>query len=183
MKELELENIILQMQAGNATAFEKIYDAYSASLFGIALKILKDQELAEDVLQDAFVKIWSKVNSFDVKKGSFFTWMLNITRNTAIDKYRQVIKKSGITIQTHENTVSNNEAHSSSIPINHIGVKDLLQTLPTEQQEIIEYLYFKGYTQQEVSDELNIPLGTVKTRSRSALKALKDIFIILVTWI
>ena len=109
--------------------------------------------------------------------------MLNITRNTAIDKYRQVIKKSGVTIQTHENTVSNNEAHSSSLPINHIGVKDLLQTLPTEQQEIIEYLYFKGYTQQEVSDELELPLGTVKTRSRSALKALREIFTILVTWI
>ena len=109
--------------------------------------------------------------------------MLNITRNTAIDKYRQIVKKSEVSIQNEESNVTYSNASSSTMNVNHIGLGDLLKTLPDEQQEIIEYLYFKGYTQQEVSDELDIPLGTVKTRSRAALKAMKELFIILSTWI
>lgn len=183
MKQEELDISIEKIKQGDAKAFELVYDAYSGALYGLCLKIVKDPDACEDILQDAFVKIWKKINSFDESKGTFFTWMLNITRNTAIDKYRQTLKKSESSIQNEESNVSYSNASSSTININHIGLADLLKTLPEEQQEIIEYLYFKGYTQQEVSEELNIPLGTVKTRSRSALKAMKELFILLMTWI
>ncbi|MDB0011360.1 RNA polymerase sigma factor [Crocinitomicaceae bacterium] len=185
MKEEELNSLVLKVQQGDSKAFEKIYDAYSAALFGICKKILLDTEIAEDVLQDAFIKIWQKSTSYDPSKGTFFTWMLNIARNTSIDKYRKLSKNTTFSIQNNEDYVSINKEDSkgNTISTNHIGIKDLLSSLPEEQQIMIEYLYYKGYTQQEVSDELNIPLGTVKTRSRSALKALSELFIVIITWI
>jgi len=165
-------------------SFELLYDNYSAALFGVCLKILNDQELAEDVLQDAYIKIWSNIQSYDNSKGTIFTWMLNIARNSAIDKYRQQKKRSIRTIQNSTNDVGNVLSNSEEFNINTIGLNELLKKLPEDQQEIIEYLYFKGYTQQEVSDELKMPLGTVKTRSRAALKLLRDLFILLIgTWI
>lgn len=179
MKESELYNCIVGIQSGDAKAFELIYDSYSASLYGIVLKILQDDEVAQDVLQDAFVKIWKNCNSYEPQKGSFFTWMLNIARNTAIDKYRQMRKVSMRTIQNDGSSVdiSDNAVHANAI--DRIGLEELLKTLPEEQQEVIDYLYFKGFTQQETSDELNLPLGTVKTRSRSALKALGELFMVI----
>ena len=175
----ELNNAVASIKQGDQAAFERVYDAYSAALFGVCLKIVNDQELAEDVLQNAFVKIWKNIHAYDEKKGSFFTWMLNIARNSAIDKYRQNKKMSTTSIQNDGSSVDYYKENNTSINIQHIGVAELLKKLPEEQQVIVEYLYFKGYTQQEVSDELDIPLGTVKTRSRTALKALKQLFVLL----
>lgn len=183
MKQEDINIAVQQIKKGDTKAFERIYDAYSASLFGICLKIIKDEEASQDILQDSFVKIWKKIHSFDETKGSLFTWMLNITRNTAIDRYRQLVKKSEVSIQNEDTNVSYSKASSSTMNISHIGISELLKTLPDEQQVIIEYLYFKGYTQQEVAEELDLPLGTVKTRSRSALKAMKELFILILTWI
>jgi len=185
LKEEELNSLVVKIQQGDSKAFEKIYDAYSSALFGICKKILVDTEIAEDVLQDAFIKIWQKASSYDASKGTFFTWMLNVARNTAIDKYRKSSKNTTFSIQNNEDYVSVNKENSTgnTIRTNHIGIKDLLASLPEEQQLMVEYLYYKGYTQQEVSEELNIPLGTVKTRSRKALKALGELFIVVITWI
>ena len=183
MKQEDINIAVQQIKKGDTKAFEKIYDAYSAALFGICLKIIKDEEASQDILQDSFVKIWKKIHSFDETKGTLFTWMLNITRNTAIDRYRQLVKKSEVSIQNEDTNVSYSKASNSTMNVNHIGISELLKTLPDEQQVIIEYLYFKGYTQQEVAEELDLPLGTVKTRSRSALKAMKELFILLLTWI
>lgn len=181
MTEENLEKNIIALQKGSQEAFSAIYDSYSASLFGIALKVLNDQNAAEDVLQESFVKIWKNAKKFSGKKGSFYTWMLNITRNTAIDKYRKVKRNPTDEIQNHELYVS--KVKGQNININEIGIRDLLKSLPEEQELIIEYLYFKGYTQKETAEELNLPLGTVKTRSRTALKSLKEIFVILLAWI
>lgn len=183
MKESELHIAIEQVKHGDDKAFEKIYDAFSSALFGVCLKIVNDQEQAEDVLQDAFIKIWKNIHSFEPSKGTFFTWMLNIARNSAIDKLRQMKKRGSGTNQNELNDVSNLVANSEQFNTNTIGLNELLLKLPQEHQEIIEYLYYKGYTQQEVSDELELPLGTVKTRSRYALRALKDLFILLlIAW-
>lgn len=177
--ELEMVN---QIKSGNVEAFERLYDNYSKALFGVSSKIVRSDEIAEDVLQEAFVKIWKKIHSYDASKGRLFTWMLNIVRNTSIDKLRKLKSQGKYEIQELKPNVDLG-VNNSKININHIGVKDLLAKLSPEQQEMIEYLYFNGYTQQEVSDELNIPLGTVKTRSRAALKELKKIFNLFLFWI
>lgn len=178
-----LHSTIEKVQNGDETAFGALYDAYSAALYGISLKILGDSKVAEDNVQDTFVKVWKKIGSYDNSKGSFFTWILNINRNAAIDKYRKLSKKTLISIQTSENFVDLGKGENAKQKTDHIGISDLVKVLPEKEQVILEYIYFKGFTQQETADELDIPLGTVKTRSRSAIKGLKELFAILATWI
>lgn len=182
LSKAELKSTITEVQGGDQAAFGKLYDAYSPAMYGISLKILNDQKVAEDAVQDAFIKIWKKIHSFDVSKGSFFTWILNVNRNTAIDKYRKLSKRTLVPIQTSESIVNNKNGNASDQQIDHIGISDLVKVLPEKEQIILEYIYFKGFTQQETADALNLPLGTVKTRSRSALKGLKELFSLLLTW-
>lgn len=183
LKPEEIAKVVDRVKAGDAEAFEQLYDAYSPAMYGISIKIVGQADIAEDVVQEAFVKIWKNIASYSKKKGSIFTWMLNICRNAAIDKYRKLSKKRAEPIHNEENIVSVGKAHQSNQNINTIGIQDLVKVLPAEEQLVLEYLYFKGYTQKEASEELGIPLGTVKTRSRKAIRSLKELFVLLATWI
>jgi RNA polymerase sigma-70 factor (ECF subfamily) len=177
----EINEVVIELQNGSQKALETIYDRYSASLYGLILKIIRDEALASDVLQDCFIKIWKKAPTFDVTKGSIFTWMLNICRNKAIDELRKRQRqREGFDKMTNESPNENGYENN----INVIGLDFIVDELPENQKLIIEYLYFRGYTQQEVSDELDIPLGTVKTRARNAINQLKESFILfLIFWI
>jgi RNA polymerase sigma factor (sigma-70 family) len=153
-----------------------LYDHYSGALFGVVSRVIKKEEVAEEVLQDAFLKIWDKIQSYDPEKGRLFTWMLNLTRNLAIDKTRsREISKEGKTsgIDNLVNRIEKREFAEQGI--DSIGVKDILNVLPEEQKFVVEHLYFKGYSQSELADEFSIPLGTVKTRLRLAMKQLRSI--------
>lgn len=152
----------------------ELYDRYSATLYGLASKIVQSDEVAQDVVQDSLVKVWKRIKTFDDSKGTFFTWMLNITRNTAIDFLRKTKKESGRSIQDLENDVHMDAGNT--LNIDTLGLKNIVDDLKEDQRILVEYIYFKGYTQQEVSDELEIPLGTVKTRIRAAIKEMKHYF-------
>lgn len=157
-------------------ALEYLYDHYSAALNGIILRIVKKEAISEEVLQDAFVKIWANIHSYDPSKGKLFTWMLNISRNLAIDKTRSKEIKNeqkSDPIEYSVHTVER-ENHQEFSP-ESIGVKELLDHLTSDQRKVVDLLYFQGYTQSEVSKEHEIPLGTVKTRLRIALKELRKI--------
>lgn len=175
-------DLILRLQQGDELAFSQLYDSYSPALYGLISRIVQDPEVAKDVLQDSFVKIWKSAPSYSFEKGTIFTWMLNICRNSAIDVLRKEKKDREHKIQIgSDNVYMENE---SEMNVNAIGIQGLIDKLPEEQRLMIDYLYFKGYTQQEVADELNIPLGTVKTRSRNAVNELKAYFVITVLlWI
>lgn len=157
------------------TAFGEFYDNYSGALYSVILRILNgDEESSQDVLQDTFVKIWKNMDSYDASKGSLFTWILNIARNTAIDKTRQ---KRNYSIQSLEDSV-----RIVDLKFNHtsntdkIGLKEAIKNLKPEYQSVIDLAYFGGFTQEEISTHLKLPLGTVKTRVRSALIELRKIF-------
>lgn len=169
--EKELVNLLKQ---NNKAAFSYLYDHYSGALFGIILKILnQDEETSEDVLQDVFIKIWKKIATYDSTKGTLFTWMLNIARNTAIDKVRTFKNAS---IQSINNNVhSVDEIHQHKSQEDKIGIKEIVDNLKPEYKVIIDLAYFGGYTQEEISQELNLPLGTVKTRARAALIELRKV--------
>ena len=164
-----------RVKAGSQQAFEQLYDQYSAALLGVAVRVLGgNQPVAEDVLQEAFVKIWKNIERFDSSKGTIFTWMLNITRNTAIDKLRNLNIQP---IQSlNENVSSINVSENFAINTDVIGVEDAVNTLKPEYRQMIDLAYFGGYTQEEISEKLDIPLGTVKTRTRAALNQLRTIF-------
>jgi RNA polymerase sigma-70 factor (ECF subfamily) len=163
------------LKARDQSALEYLYDHYSAALYGVIFRVVKKEAIAEEVLQDVFVRIWDRFNSYDPLKGKLFTWMLNIARNQAIDKTRsreisKEQKTGGI-----ENVVSriDNETYVEQ-PIEGLGVRDVLKGLPQEQKFVVEQLYFQGYTQSELAEEFNIPLGTVKTRLRLAMQQLRS---------
>jgi RNA polymerase sigma factor (sigma-70 family) len=154
-------------------AFERLYDDYSPAIYGLVLKVLRDEALAEDALQDAFVRIWQKIHTYDESKGRLFTWMLNVARNIAIDKLRaNSSRKAELTSSLQPNIES--RGPSTTMQIDHIGIREIVEGLSPDQKMVIELIYFQGYTQAEVSEEFGIPLGTVKSRVRLAMNYLRD---------
>ena len=152
-----------------------LYDMYSPALFGVVLQIIKEEETAEDVLQEAFIKIWSSFQSYDASRGRLFTWMINICRNLAIDKIRS--KQYRVSQKTNEMPASLRATYGTAgFKPEHIGLREVTEKLRPEQKQIIDLMYFEGLTQSEIAEEFNIPLGTVKTRARSAIKTLGKLF-------
>lgn len=152
-----------------------LYEHYSPALYHIVLRIVRREEVAQEVLQDVFVKIWSQSKSYDVGKGRLFTWMSRIAKNAAIDKTRSKNYKATNRTDSMEKFVGDSIDFSSSINIKDSGLRKVVSQLDNKYHEIIDYLYFKDFTQSETSEALSIPLGTVKSRSRLALKALRQL--------
>ncbi len=179
--QIEIKDLVARLKAKEESAMSELYDRYAVNFYGLASKIVGSDEIAQDIVQDSFVKIWRKVDSYDETKGTFFTWMLNITRNTAIDVLRKRKKENPSSIQDVENRVLMSQ---DGISTDTIGIKAIVENLDENQRILVEYIYFKGYTQQEASEELDIPLGTVKTRIRAAVNELKKWFVaITLFWI
>jgi RNA polymerase sigma-70 factor (ECF subfamily) len=139
--------------------------------------VVKQNDVAEEVLQDAFLKIWDKIQAYNPEKGRLFTWMLNVTRNLAIDRNRsKEINKESKT-DSLENFVGNSETSETlEQSTDTIGLPESLIQLPAEQRFVVEHLYLKGFTQSELADEFDIPLGTIKTRLRLAMVQLRSIY-------
>ncbi|MGG9964448.1 RNA polymerase sigma factor [Ferruginibacter sp. SUN106] len=168
------EELVAQLQDRNQQAFSYLYDNYAAALNGIIYRLVEDKELAEDILQEAFVKIWNNFASYDTTKGRLFTWMLNLTRNLTIDTLRSKGYKKQGKISGDENSVSNfTDNKAIAEKFDALGIRKQLSNLKPEQRSIIDLAYFNGYTQDEISKEMGIPLGTVKTRMRSAILELR----------
>lgn len=137
-------------------------------------RIIADSDIAEEVFHDAFIKITKKIDSYEESKGRLYTWMANICRNSAIDKLRSKEISQSSKTNTIDDFVYGLESQSGTMEkIEAIGVKELMNDLSEDQRFIIEYIYFKGYTHSEISEEFDIPLGTVKSRVRAALQVLK----------
>ncbi len=165
------EELIALLREKSERSFNIVYDAYSPALFGIVLKIVRYESVAEDVLQEAFVRIWQGIDSFDRSKGSLFTWMLNIARNHAIDYLRSKQARNQAMNESHSEV--HHDLESVELAVDTIGLMEQLDTLAPEYRMLIDLLYFKGYTQKEISEERNIPIGTVKTRIRAAFSQLR----------
>ena len=176
LKNINEPDLVILLQKQDRAALEYLYDHYSAALHGIILRIVKSEEVAQEVLQDAFMKIWKNISSYDASKGRLFTWMLNVSRNLAIDKTRSKEIKREQKTDRPENFVHQvDQKNSTEFSTESIGVKELLNNLNSDQRTVVDLLYFQGYTQSEVAKEYGIPLGTIKTRLRIALKELRKI--------
>jgi RNA polymerase sigma-70 factor (ECF subfamily) len=169
--EAELVDMLKQR---TQSAFNYLYDNYSASLYTVIFSILQDKELANDTLQEVFIKIWRQIEQYNPEKGRLFTWMVNISRNASIDILRS--KDYHSQKQNRELTENvYNAANTVNIETDKIGLRKLISNLKDDQKILIELAYFEGYTQDEISKLLNMPLGTVKTRLRSALIQLRGL--------
>lgn len=171
---MQPDSLIIELQNGNERAFERIYQLYSESIYGIIYSIIKDKKIAEEVLQDVFLKIWEKAPDYSSEKGRFFTWILNIARNTSIDIIRSKSYKNEQLNLKSDNFVDILEAKSNfSETVDAIGLKKYIDALKPVCKKLIDYLFFKGYSQKETSEELDMPLGTVKSRNRVCIDKLR----------
>ncbi len=171
------EELVLLLKQQNREAFNHLYKNYAGVLYGIIIKLIFDEQTAQDVLQEVFVKIWNSIEQHDPKKGRIYTWMINIARNTAIDKLRSKGEIMKGKIHPGEETV-NNLAQGMRIEqtTDAIGLRKMVGALRPEYETIVDLAYYKGFTMDEISKTLEIPLGTVKTRMRSALQQLREAF-------
>ncbi|MES2519348.1 MAG: sigma-70 family RNA polymerase sigma factor [Bacteroidota bacterium] len=172
------EALVSLLQSKDQRGFSILYDNYSSALYGVILKIVRSEEIAADVMQDAFVKIWKNIDGYNRTKGTLFTWILNVARNTAIDRIRSQDFQNSQRNQDLESTINIiDNQESSQFDIDAIGIKKVVENLRPEHQQMIDLLYFQGYTQAEVAEEFGIPLGTVKTRVKAAIVQLRQYFV------
>jgi RNA polymerase sigma factor (sigma-70 family) len=167
------QELITALKSRDDQAFSYLYDHYSGSLYSIILQIVKRPETASDVLQEVFVNIWRKIESYDPIKGRLFTWMLNISRNASIDMLRSKNYQNSLKNQEITDTVYGSDQVTQT-NIDSIGLSKFLDKLRPEQRVLIDLAYFKGYTHDEIAQIEDIPLGTVKTRIRNALLQLRE---------
>ena len=175
----ELDNIALirRIKKREEAALQTLYQKYAGALLHQIQKIISNGEAAEEILQDVFVKIWKKIDQYDENRSRFFTWMSQIARNTAIDTARLVSFQRNKETESIDALV-NVDAQLKEKAFNKIpdtGLQQVLSKIDPEHRELIEYLYFRQYTQKETAEALGIPLGTVKTRLRKAISILREI--------
>lgn len=176
------EELVELVSEGETAAFEALYEKYSGATYALAVRMLGDAGAAEEVVQDAFVSMWKKSETYDASQGKLYTWLLRITRNRAIDEIR---KKSSPTRAAANQRRLYEETRNVPGPPGETGaeaaylseirgfVREAMDELPKEQRQVVELSYLGGLSQREISEKTGIPLGTVKTRMRLALKKLR----------
>ena len=166
----EEHDLVNSLRKKNDEAFGYLYQHYAGALYGVIKQIIGDAESSNDVLQETFVNIWRRIDSYDETRGRLFTWMLNIARNAAIDKTRS----RGFQQSQRQIPLDGDIIQPSVRPgIDDYGLKKLILKLKDEQRLLIDLSYFQGFTHEQIATALHIPLGTVKTRIRSALIQLR----------
>ncbi len=176
------DELIGLLRCRQERGFNLLYKLYAPNLYGVALRIVRSPAVAEDVVQETFVKVWRNINAYDPAKGRLFTWLLNIVRNTALDQWRAQQRN----IVCHASEEYLNPSHQSGygfrgqlpvclLAVDHFGLDTLLKSLSPEHQLVVEYFYLRGYSHAEAAQTLGVPLGTVKTRVRSALIHLREL--------
>ncbi|MEO5789402.1 MAG: RNA polymerase sigma factor [Gelidibacter sp.] len=168
------DHIVQLLEKGDQAAINLLYENYSDSLYGVILKITKNEELAQDALQESFVKIWKNAKRYDSSKAKLFTWLYRIARNTAIDKLRSFNNRFHKEVQIDKSDVY--ILPTASLNQDVIDLKEHVTKLEEKYQIVLNALFFEGMTQQEASDELDIPLGTIKSRLKIGLRDLRKIF-------
>jgi RNA polymerase sigma-70 factor (ECF subfamily) len=156
---------------------DMIYERYGGIMFTMISRMVKPKEQAEDVLQETMVKIWKNLDRFDPSKAKLITWMIQIAKNQSLDYLKsKMAKKTKVTdsVDVREEV---GLVPMTTVDKDLIDVKDIVdESVDARDRKILDMLYFQGYTQKEVSENLDIPLGSVKTRVRITLKQLRSVF-------
>ncbi len=170
------QQLIDQVKKGDKTAFKEIYSRFSQVTYNLALRILRNKEDAEEVVQEIFLQVWNKAYSYDTNRGAVSTWIINIARSRAIDKLRTLGSRDK-NIEIDEEKVNSNEDFSRTIEEREESknvIREALDLLPVNQRVAIELVYFEGLTHVETAEKLDEPVGTIKTRVRLGVTKLKD---------
>ena len=176
LSEKEYRLICEQLTVKNEQCIGKLYDTYGGALYGIVLRIVKEEEAAQEILQDTFTKAWQKGHTFNPKLGRLYTWLLRIARNASINYINSKSFRMGQKIHGAENLVHISDHSRDASQAELFDLKGNVLKLESKYQEVIQKIYFEGYTHRDLSDELGLPLGTIKSRIKIALRELKKVY-------
>lgn len=181
LRELPDAELVRRMSQGEVAALEVLYDRYARVVFSFAVRIVADALLAEEILQEAFLRAWQQAGRFEIAKGNFASWLLSITHNLAIDEVRKRQRRPqradtvDITdvLRGEVDTAADVEEAAEASELRD-QIQRAMETLPEPQRRVIELAYFGGLSQREIAALLNEPLGTIKTRMRLGMQKLKE---------
>lgn len=170
--------LVTRLKQHDRYALAYLIEHYSDALYGAILRIVNKETIAEEVLQDTFLKIWNSIDQYSTTRGRLYTWMFRLACNLAIDKLRskeiqRELKTDAVADHIHFIDNKNYEQQQTDC----IGVEKLLSSLPSEQSHIITLLYLEGYTHAQIAEKYQIPLGTIKTRHRLAMIHLRQLLV------
>jgi len=179
--EIEDAELITLIASGEARALEALYDRYSRVVYSFAVRIVRDPQLAEEVTQEVFFRVWQQAGAFSSARGALITWLLSITHNQSIDEVRKRNRRPQKADAEDPELLLGSVADSSTDIEQEVwlsGVRtaiiEALGRLPKDQRDVIELAYFRGLTQREIAETLDQPLGTIKTRMRLGLQKLRE---------
>ena len=169
--------LLAEITRGNEQALALLYDRYRSILFGLLLRIIHNRAEAEDVLQEVFLQVWQRAGNFDEARGKPFTWLITLTRSRAIDRIRALGSRERTAQQATRETedVIFDAEQNAILAQRGAVVRNALAELPEEQQRVLKLAYFDGFSQSEIAEKLNSPLGTVKTRMRTGMIRLREL--------
>ena len=178
-RESELRDLLVRICEANEDAFAAFYDRVSANVYGLALKICTNPSLAEEVTSDAFLQVWQQAERYSSSRGKVITWVLTITRSRALDALRRNAKHASCDESDFDTIVD--ESSDADMPLKMLeslehksAIYNALEKLDTEQQQLLSLAFFRGLSHSEISATTGLPLGTTKTKIRTAMRQIKD---------
>lgn len=167
--------IIDLLQSGDKKGIPLLYKHYSNAIYGIVIRMVNNEEVAQEVMQDVFVKAWKYADKYDPKKGKLYTWLAQIARNSSLTTIKSGNFQRDAKTDSLDPVVYNSESLSAEDKINDIGLAKVIDKLDDKHKILIDYIYYRGYSQRDAAKALSIPVGTVKTRIRTAILELRKI--------
>lgn len=164
--------LIQQLKDKDERALSLLYDKYAGAIYSVIIKMVRDEGKAQNLLQDTFMTVWEKAESYDANKGRFYTWVFRIARNKTLN----FIRKVEPLIQTDDFSVYDNKAEAIIIDAKYLELNGAITSLEAHHKEAIELVYFKGLTHKEAHQQMDVPLGTFKSYVRQALKQLRQTY-------
>ena len=179
LDEQEWSGVLARIAAGDQSALAELYDASSAKVFGLAMKILGDRDAAEEVTVDVYTQVWRKIASYDAQRGTPGSWLMTMTKNRAIDGFRSRYLERGRQVPLDQaaelpGDAATPEQYSADLERQRL-VQEAMASLSAEQRQAIALAYYWGLSQSEIADRLRLPLGTVKTRMRLGMIRLREV--------
>lgn len=173
----ETKELIQRLQNKDEIALSLLYDKYSRALYGVILRMCKDEDMAQNLLQDTFIAIWEKAYRYDFEKGKFYTWAYRIAKNKTLN----FLRKSDNLIQVDDFSVYENKTEEATTQLDHLKLKGSIKSLKEQHQKAIELVYFNGLTHKEAHVEMGVPLGTFKSYVSQAIKQLQKAYLALIS--
>lgn len=164
--------LIQQLKDKDERALSLLYDKYAGAIYSVIIKMVRDEGKAQNLLQDTFMTVWDKAESYDASKGRFYTWVFRIARNKTLNFLRKVEPL----IQTDDFSVYDSKEEAISIDAKYLELNGAITTLEEHHKEAIELVYFKGLTHKEAHQQMDVPLGTFKSYVRQAIKQLRKAY-------